>query len=119
LGVAGVSDTTSFLTNFNIRFTELLSAYVNSDFSFYDTEDGNFKTFTAGTGLRYQILNWLSSELRYAHRWEIDAGSASSSTTFFNPNQRGRINSNSIALTFTANFDVWPTLGFARGPAVP
>jgi len=119
LGVAGVSDTTSFLTNFNIRFTELLSAYVNSNFSLYDTDTGNFKTFTAGTGLRYRILSWLSSELRYAHRWEIDAGSASSSTTFFNPNQRGRINSNSIALTFTADFDVWPNTGFARGPVLP
>jgi hypothetical protein len=116
LGVAGVSDTTSFFANFNIRFTELLSAYVNSDFSFYDTEDGNFKTFTAGTGLRYRISSWLSSELRYTHRWEDDAGSAA---TCNNCVQSGRISSNSIALTFTANFDVWPTRGFARGPAVP
>jgi len=116
LGVAGVSDTTSFVTNFNIRFTELISAYVNSDFSLYDTNDGNFKTFTAGTGLRYRILSWLSSGLRYAHRWEDNAGSAGTSNNFV---QRGSINSNSIALTFTAEFDVWPTLGFARGPAVP
>src|SRR3972149_495171 len=84
LGVAGVSDTTSFLTNFNIRFTELLSAYVNSNFSFYDTENGNFRTFTAGTGLRYRILSWLSSELRYEHRWQGDATSAATSTTFLN-----------------------------------
>jgi len=116
LGVAGVSDTTSFLTNFNIRFTELLSAYVNSNFSFYDTENGNFKTFSAGTGLRYRILSWLSSELRYTHRWEDRAGSSATSTNFV---QSGRINSNSIDLAFTAEFDVWPTLGLARGPAVP
>jgi len=116
LGVAGVSDTTSFVTNFNIRFTELISAYVNSDLSLYDTDSGKFKTFTAGTGIRYRILSWLSSELRYAHRWQDDAGSASTSNNFV---QRGRINSNSVVLAFTAEFDVWPTLGFARGPAVP
>lgn len=119
LGVAGISDTTSFFTNFNIRFSELISAYVNSDFSLYDTDTGNFKTFSASTGLRYQILSWLSSELRYAHRWEDNASSAATSTTFFNPNQRGRINSNSIALVFRADFDVWPNTGFARGPALP
>jgi hypothetical protein len=116
LGVAGVSDTTSFFTSFTIRFTELLSAYMRTDFSLYDTDDGSFKTFTGGTGLRYRILSWLSSELRYAHRWEIDAGSATTSTSFVG---RGRINSNSVALNFTANFDVWPTLGFARGAALP
>ena len=116
LGVAGISDTTSFVTNFNIRFTELISAYVNSDFSLYDTETGNFKTFTAATGIRYRILSWLSSELRYAHRWQDDAGSAATSSTFV---QRGRVNSNSIALTFTADFDVWPNTGFARGPVLP
>ena len=116
LGVAGISDTTSFFANFNIRFTELLSAYVNSDYSFYDTDDGNFKTFTAATGLRYQILSWLSTELRYTYRWENDAGAAA---TCNNCVQSGKVNSNSIALRFTANFDVWPTLGFTRGPAVP
>jgi hypothetical protein len=119
LGIAGVSDTTSLVTNFNIRFTERLSAYIDSNFSFYDTDDGNFKTFTAGTGIRYRILSWLSSELRYAHRWENDASSLNGSGDFFNPNQRGKINSNSIALFFTADFDVWPTTGFARSPAVP
>lgn len=116
LGVAGVSDTTSFISNFNARLTELLSAYIRSDFSFFDTETGNFKTFSASTGVRYRILSWLSSELRYAHRWQDDAGSAATSTNFV---QRGRINSNSIALTFTADFDVWPNTGFARGPALP
>jgi hypothetical protein len=89
---------------------------MRTDFSLYDTDDGSFKTFTGGTGLRYRILSWLSSELRYAHRWEIDAGSATTSTSFVG---RGRINSNSVALNFTANFDVWPTLGFARGAALP
>src|SRR3972149_2467891 len=119
LGVAGVSDTTSVIANFDIRFTERLAAYVNSNFSFYDTDNGNFQTLTSGTGIRYRILSWLSSDLRYTYRWENDANSAASSTTFFNSNQRGRINSSSIALTFTADFDVWPTTGFARGPVSP
>jgi hypothetical protein len=116
LGVAGVSDTMSFIANFNIRFTELLSAYIRSDYSLYDTKDGNFKTFTAGTGLRYRILSWLSSELRYAHRREDGAGSSATSTNFV---QRGRINSNNISLNFTSDFDIWPNTGFARGLALP
>ena len=116
LGVAGVSNTTSFVTNFNIRFTELLSAFIRSNFSIYDTADGSFKTFNAGTGLRYRILSWLSSDLRYAHRWESGAGSSATSTNFV---QKGGINSNTVALAFTADFDVWPTPGFARAPALP
>jgi len=53
LGVAGISDTTSLFTNFNWRLTEKLSTYSNVDFSYFDTDDVNFKTFQASLGLQY------------------------------------------------------------------
>jgi len=120
-GVAGISDTTSFVADFNVRLTELLTAFVKSDFSLYDTKDVNFKTFVGAAGLQYRILSWLTSELRYAHRLR-DAGSGANSTNLganFTNLEGGTINSNIISLAFTANFDIWPNSGFARGPVSP
>jgi len=114
LGVAGVSDTTSFLANFNIRLTQLLTGFVASNFSLFDTEDGNFETFTASTGMQYRILSWLASELRYSHRWRDSSAAVESAGL-----GHGKIHSNVISLSFTASFDVWPNTGFARGPALP
>jgi len=112
-GVAGISDTTTFFTNFNARLTEFITAFANIEYSLFDTKNVNFNTFLASTGLQYQINSWLASNLQYSHRWR-DGGSGASSTDLLT---RGKINGNNIALSLTTSFDIWPNLGLARGSA--
>jgi hypothetical protein len=114
-GVSGISDTTSLFTNFNLRLTEKLSTYSNVNFSFYDTEDVNFKTFQAGLGLQYAFTSWLSSALSYNFNW-IDGGAGANSTDLLN---KGVVKSNSVFLSMTTRFDLWPNTGLARGMASP
>ena len=114
-GVGGISDTTSFFTAFNIRITEFLTGIAAVDYSLYDTDDVNFNTFQASTGLQYRFTSWLSSTLGYAHR-RRDAGSGAASTDLL---EQGTVNSNSVFLFFTSRFDVWPSIGLARGQYVP
>ena len=113
-GVAGISNTTSFFTNFNARLTELLTATANVDYSLFDTKDVNFNTFLASTGLKYQINSWLAANLQYSHRWE-DNRSGAASTDLLSP---GKVNGNNVSLNLTTSFDIWPNLGLARAPAV-
>ena len=101
LGVSGLSNTTSFLSNFNIQFTRFLTANADVNFSLFDTDDEDFDVLQAQAGIQYLITSWLSSNLRYIHRWR----------------DTGEINSNSILLFFTAHFDIWPNPGL--GKAIP
>jgi hypothetical protein len=114
-GVGGISDTTSFFTKFNIRITEFLTGLAGVEYSLYDTDDVNFNTFQASTGLQYRFTSWLSSTLGYAHR-RRDAGSGATSSDLL---ERGTVNSNSVFLFFTSRFDVWPNVGLARGQFIP
>lgn len=114
-GVAGISDTTSFFTYFNMRLTERLSGTATIDFSLFNTKDVNFKTLEGRMGLQYLITPWLSSNLVYSHRW-IDSGAGATSSDLL---ERGTVNSNNVFLVFTAHFDIWPNLGLARGMAPP
>lgn len=114
-GVAGISDTTSFFTNFNIRVSEFLTGFAGADYSFYDTDDVNFKTFQASTGLQYRITSWLGANLSYAHH-RLNAGSGATSTDLLST---GKANSNSIFLSLTSRFDIWPNVGLARVPFMP
>jgi len=115
LGASGISDTTSFFANSNIRLTELLSASAGVDYSLFDTDKVNFSTFQATAAAAYRVTSWLSSSLQYAHRW-INTSSGAGSTDLLS---RGKINSNSVSLVFTATFDVWPNFGLSRGPGIP
>ena len=110
-GVAGISDTTSIFTTLAFRFSEKLSTKADVNLSFYDTEEVNFKTFEAGTGLQYMINSWLSAALNYRFRW-IDSGSGANQTDLLT---KGIINSNSVFLVLTGRFDLWPNVGLARG----
>ncbi|MGE5304030.1 MAG: hypothetical protein ACM3TN_12005 [Alphaproteobacteria bacterium] len=118
-GVSGVSDTTSFFTNFTMRMTEKLTATSNFNFSLYDTKDVNFKTFQAGLGLQYAINSWLSANLNYYFNWN-DGGAGASSTCNSNNNPssclitKGVVNSNNVFLSLTSHFDLWPNVGLAR-----
>jgi hypothetical protein len=111
-GVSGLSDTTTFFSDFNIRFTERLSAQAGVDFSLFDTDDVNFKTFQAQGGLQYAITHWLCSNLQYTHRRRYGGSGASSSDL----QTRGLVYANSVSLNFTVDFDLWPNLGLAKRP---
>jgi hypothetical protein len=109
-GVSGVSDTTSLFTNFSIQLAERLSGNATVDYSFYDTDDVNFKTFQASAGLQYVFTTWLSSNLFYTYR-SINSGAGASKTDLLT---RGNVNGNSVFLSVTARFDLWPNIGLAR-----
>ena len=109
-GVAGISDTTSFFTNFNLRLSEKLSTNATADFSFFDTDDVNFKTFQAGLGMQYLFTSWLSAGLNYFFNWR-DAGSGANTTDLL---EKGVTKSNNVILFLTMSFDVWPNTGLAR-----
>ena len=109
-GVSGISDTTSFFASLNWHFTENISATSNADFSFYDTQDVNFKTFYTGLSFQYLITSWLASAISYSFKW-IDSGPGANSTDLL---QRGIVRSNSVLLSATLRFDVWPNIGLSR-----
>jgi hypothetical protein len=109
-GVSGISDTTSVFTNFLMRITEKLSVNSGVNFSLFDTDDVNFKTFQGTLGLRYSITTWLSSALNYNFRW-IDSGSGANNTDLLT---KGIVKANTVFLTLTASFDLWPNIRLAR-----
>ncbi len=109
-GISGVSDTTSFFSNFGVRLSERANANAYTNFSYNDTEDVNFKTFEASASLQYQFATWLSSSLSYMFRW-INSGAGANSTDLLS---RGTVTSSSVFLNFTTRFDIWPNTGLAR-----
>jgi hypothetical protein len=111
-GVAGISNTTSVNGQFNYQVTEKLSTLAGINFSFYDTDDGNFQTFQASAGARYQFTPWLASNFFYAYRWTDSSASAAQSSSGIL--QTGIVRANAVYLTLTANFDLWPNVGLAR-----
>jgi hypothetical protein len=110
-GVAGVSNTTSLFTNLNLRLSEKLLTNANVEYSFFDTEDVNFKTFQAGLGLQYLFTSWLSSGINYYFNWR-DTGAGTNSTDLL---EKGTVKSNNVFVSVTMRFDVWPNTGLARG----
>ena len=110
LGVAGLSDTTTLSSNFNIRLTEHLTGSARANYSFYDTNQVNFSLFNASAGLQYWITTWLSSSLTYTHRFR-DSGAGAQNTSLRNS---GNAHSNSVVLVFTSHFDIWPNVGLAN-----
>jgi hypothetical protein len=109
-GVAGVSDTTALFSNFTIQLAERLSGNAGISYSFYDTDDVNFKTFQAIAALQYVMTTWLSSNLSYSYRF-INSGAGASKTDLLT---RGTVDGSSVFLSITARFDVWPNIGLAR-----
>jgi len=116
-GVAGISNTTTVNGQFNYQVTEKLSTLAGVNFSFYDTDDGNFQTFQASAGARYQFTPWLASNFFYAYRWTDSSASAAQSSSGIL--QTGVIRANAVYLTLTANFDLWPNTGLSRSIAAP
>jgi hypothetical protein len=112
-GVAGVSNTTGANGQFNFQITEKLLTLAGVNFSFFDTDDGNFQTFQASAGARYQFTPWLASNLFYAYRWTDSSSRAARSNLL----QAGVVRANTVYLTLTANFDLWPSTGLSRSMA--
>ena len=111
-GVGGISNTTTVNGQFNYQVTEKLSTIAGVNFSFYDTDDGNFQTFQASAGARYQFTPWLASNFFYAYRWTDSSTSAAQSSSGIL--QTGMVRANAVYLTLTANFDLWPNVGLSR-----
>src|SRR5262245_24137518 len=109
-GVSGVSDTTSLFAYFNIQLAESLTGSAGSDFSYFDTDDVNFKTFQASASLQYLFTSWLSASLSYSYRW-INSGAGASNTDLLS---RGTVSGSNVFLNFTTRFDLWPNIGLAR-----
>ncbi len=114
-GGTGLSNTTSFLTRFNIRLTEYLAANADVVYSMFDTATTKYQTFQARAGLQYWITPWLSSGLSISHQ-RRNGGSGAASTTL---STGARINGSSVFLFFSNHFDIWPVVGLARGPILP
>jgi hypothetical protein len=114
-GVGGISNTTSVNGQFNYQVTEKLSTIAGVNFSFYDTDDGNFQTFQASAGARYQFTPWLASNFFYAYRWTDSSNSAARSDLL----QPGLVRANAAYLSLTANFDLWPNIGLSRSMTAP
>jgi hypothetical protein len=115
-GVSGISKTTTVNGQFNYQVTEKLSTICGVNFSFYDTDDGNFQTFQASAGARYQFTSWLASNLFYAYRWTDSSSQAARSSSGIL--QTGVVRANAVYLTLTTNFDLWPNVGLARSTTV-
>ena len=111
-GVSGISDTLTLFTSFNAQLTEQLSATALIDYSRYDTDDDDFNTLRAAANLKYAITSWLCSSILYSHHRRANDGRTSNS----NFQTRGNVYSNSVLLTFSANFDLWPTFGTTQAP---
>ena len=109
-GVGGISKTTSVNGQFNYQVTEKLSTTSGVNFTFYDTDDGNFQTFQASAGARYQFTPWLASNFFYAYRW-TDSSNAAARSDLLQP---GLVRANAVYLSLTANFDLWPNIGLSR-----
>jgi hypothetical protein len=118
-GVSGISDTTTFFTDFNSQVTDRLSTKINVSYSLWNTDDENFRTFQATAGLQYAINSWLSSNLNYGFYstnggsgGSITCGSGSSNATCI---PKGTVNANTVWFALTANFNLWPNPGLSRG----
>ena len=112
-GVSTISNTTSVSSYFNMQLAERLNMIAGVSYSLYRTDDGNFQTFQTSTGAQYLFNSWLSSNLFYSYRWADSSARAAAASS--NLLQQGIVRANSVYLTLTASFDLWPNLGLARG----
>jgi len=70
-------------------------------FSLFDTDDDDFNTFQAQAGIQYRLKHWLSTSLRYTHRWR-------------DSEFEDAINGNSFFLFLTTQVDTWPNFGLPK-----
>lgn len=112
-GVSRFSDTTSMFTQYNVQLAEKLMANAGVNFSIFDADRSTFKTFLASLGAQYEINSWLTSSLRFSHRWRNGGRGLRPEDLI----ERGNVRSNSVFVALTTSFDVWPNPGLARAVA--
>ena len=111
-GVGGISETTSFSASFNMQLSQKASLIAGVNFPIYNTNDGGFRTFSATVGTRYQFNPWLASNLYYNYRESNSSTAAANNSDGIL--QAGIVRANSVYLTLTAYFDLWPNPGLTR-----
>jgi hypothetical protein len=94
-----------------------MSGLAAIDFPLYDTNNGTFKTFQASAGVQYQWNAWLASTLFYNYRMsDASTAAARNSDGIL---QAGRVSANSVYLTLTTSFDIYPNPGLSRSLTSP
>jgi hypothetical protein len=111
-GVGQLSETTSFSADFNMQLTEKLSVLSRLHFPIYHADSGNFKTFDGSVGAQYRFNSWLASTLFYNYRASDNSSEAARNSDGLL--QAGVVRANSVYLTLTTSFDLWPNQGLAR-----
>ena len=109
----GPSLTTTISSGFGARLTQDLAAYLGTEYSIFETNDGDFKVFRAAAGVQYWVTRWLSSQFWYAYRFR-DAGNNSNNTAIASS---GRVSGNAVVLTAAVYFDTYPNFRLSRGGA--
>ena len=112
-GVSGPSYTTDFFTQYAIQVTRRLTAFAAASFSLYDTEDSDFTTFYALGGFQYWLTNWMSANLVYSYRRLNPDGDNRDSEII----QDSTVDGNSVVLSVSMYFDIWPNIGLGRSVA--
>jgi len=117
-GVGGPAYTTSFYTRYIIQLSRRMAGFASAEYSLYDTQgSSNYETFQAAAGLQYWLTSWMSANLVYQFR-RFDAKNPSDSDLLREAAVTGAIDGNSVVLSLTAYFDIWPNPGFGRRAAL-
>jgi hypothetical protein len=113
-GVAGISDTLTVFSSFNVRLSEKLSAVASIDHSRFDTDVDEFNALQASVSLQYALTSWACPSLSYSHRRRFGGESiANNGDRRFQTS--GNVSGNSLLLAITGSFDIWPNLRLGSG----
>ncbi len=109
-GVSGPSFTTEFFTRFSWQLSRRFTVSTGAEFALFDADHADFTTFQALLGLQYWLTDWLSTNLAYSYSW----AESQNGTLATDALGRGKIASNTVFLSFSMHFDVWPHFGLAK-----
>ncbi len=115
-GISGASYTTTFSTQYTIQLTRRLTMFAAANYSMYDTRDSNFNTFQAIGGFQYWVTSWMSANLMYNYR-QLDPGKIKGTSRESTILRTATIDGNSVTLSLSMHFDIWPNVGLARSVA--
>jgi hypothetical protein len=113
-GVAGISYTTDVFSQFTIQMSRRWTGFASAGYSIHEVQGPDFDTFQAVAGVQYWLTSWMSANLLYNYR-RLDPGDSGSRQSDI---LRASVtDGNSVVLSVSAYFDIWPTVGLARGVA--
>jgi opacity protein-like surface antigen len=94
-----------------MNLTRRITGSTGAEYSLYDTGDTTFRTLQVFVGLQYPIANWLTASLGYSYN-QLDPGTGAANNDILD---HGKTSSNSVFVSLSMMFDVWPNVGLARG----